>query len=173
MRPPHRIDVRELIDDAAYCLSYTATLFTGCPVALTPLVVTFPRLAVSRHHRLLSGRDFTGLLRHRLHGVGVDARARDRVGVGVVPGDRDVLAVVVCVNSPCLVVPSAATWSTLTFAPAPTASIFVVPLFGAGPGLYFDFAMFSFHTPTCGSLCANAAPVSKANTPRHATDGTT
>src|SRR5687768_16908539 len=57
----------------------------------------------------------------------------------------------------------------MTLVLAPAASILVFALLGAGPGLYFDFATLSRQTPTCGSLCANAALVSKATNPRHAT----
>ncbi len=55
----------------------------------------------------------------------------------------------------------------------PAASIVVVALVGAGPGLYFDFATFSFQMPTCESLCANAGAIRMADKPRQATDKTT
>ncbi len=42
-----------------------------------------------------------------------------------------------------------------------------------GPGWYFDFATFSFQTPTCVSLCANAGAIRMADKPRQATDTTT
>jgi hypothetical protein len=35
--------------------------------------------------------------------------------------------------------------------------MFRVPLLGDGPGLYVDFARFSFRVPIIGSLCANPA----------------
>src|SRR5262252_4546466 len=35
-----------------------------------------------------------------------------------------------------------------------SASIFTVRSFGAGPGLYFDFALFIFHVPDCSSAAA-------------------
>src|SRR4029077_154549 len=69
-------------------------------------------------------------------------------------------------------VPSGCAWSTTTLVPAPAASILVVALFGTGPGLYFDFATLSFQTPTCGSPCANAAPIMNKDNPTHATDAT-
>src|SRR5688572_19230018 len=53
------------------------------------------RLSVGRHDRRLTGGHFAGLLSDRANGVGIDARARNRVGVGIVPDDRTVLAVVV------------------------------------------------------------------------------
>jgi hypothetical protein len=56
------------------------------------------------------------------------------------------------VNEYCRVVPSAKAWSTDTFVPAPAASMVVLALVGAGPGLYFDFATLSFQTPTCESF---------------------
>jgi hypothetical protein len=37
------------------------------------------------------------------------------------------------------------------FTPCPAAEKVTVPLFGAGPGLYFDFATSSFHVPMRGS----------------------
>src|SRR5262245_53332050 len=41
--------------------------------------------------------------------------------------------------------------------PAPAATYTTVELFGAGPGLYFDFATFNFQVPTSGSgVCAKA-----------------
>jgi len=62
--------------------------------------------------------------------------------------------------------------ATMIFVPVPVPSILVVALFGTGPGLYFDFATFSFQTPTCGSLCAKAASMRKRDNPRHTTDET-
>jgi hypothetical protein len=61
------------------------------------------------------------------------------------------------------VLPSAAVWSTTSFAPAPAASIFVVPLVGAGPGSKVDFETLSFQVPIWGSAaCADAVPASAA-----------
>jgi hypothetical protein len=45
----------------------------------------------------------------------------------------------------------------------------VVAVEGAGPGLYLDFAALSFHTPTCGSVCASAGTTTRAERLRHTT----
>src|SRR5512137_122229 len=60
----------------------------------------------------------------------------------------------------------------MTLAPGPAASIFVVPLFGAGPGLNVDLATFSFQVPAWGSaVCACAETASTAvNTPTAAAE---
>src|ERR1700693_1183197 len=41
------------------------------------------------------------------------------------------------------------------FTPSPSAATTRVRLCGAGPGSNFDLAVFSFHVPTSGLLCAN------------------
>src|SRR5690348_12096527 len=45
----------------------------------------------------------------------------------------------------------------------------VVAVVGAGPGLYLDFAALSFHTPTCGSVCADAETTNTAEIPTQTT----
>ena len=54
-----------------------------------------PGLPVTRYRGRLSGRDLSAFLGNRLHRVRVDARARDRIRIGVVPGHGAVLSVVV------------------------------------------------------------------------------
>src|SRR4051812_7232724 len=50
----------------------------------------------------------------------------------------------------------------MTLRPSAVASIFDVPLCGAGPGLYLDFATLSFQVPE--KLSAANATVAKART---------
>src|SRR5881409_1871257 len=55
--------------------------------------------------------------------------------------------------------------------PVAVASYVRVRLLGVGPGTYFDFARFSFHVPTRGSVSAETTDTSTpiahtANTPR-------
>src|SRR5215831_5763731 len=52
--------------------------------------------------------------------------------------------------------PAASSPLATTWMPFEAAVIVMVLPFGIGPGSYFDLAVFSFHVPTAGSVCANA-----------------
>src|SRR5262249_52521534 len=59
--------------------------------------------------------------------------------------------------------PSALIESAFTLICLSSASIFKVRLFGAGPGLYFDFSAFSFHVPEWASAASAMLPAKVAS----------
>jgi hypothetical protein len=60
--------------------------------------------------------------------------------------------------------PVAGTVSVTDLKPPPaTAVVVIVELFGAGPGLYFDFVRFTFHTPV-GSWADAVDAMARAQT---------
>src|SRR5262245_53084771 len=61
--------------------------------------------------------------------------------------------------------------SAVSFIPPSTASNLIVLLFGAGPGLYFDFATFNFHVPArlSAAMTVTLRSATTVNTAKHTT----
>src|SRR5215510_12092597 len=61
------------------------------------------------------------------------------------------------VNSVVVGLPSALTALVVTLIPWPAMAYTDICSFGAGPGVYLDFATLRAHVPMCGSACAKTA----------------